>query len=124
MPKQLITEKKFCPHCHRELTPSDIDGYPWVCKHCDENFYDFEANTINDYVNMAKQELYDNKKKPYVDHLISLQGKLGIAYQALEEMYYHGKFKYPSTYLHKKKLTQYVRESIKIQSSNWLRTKW
>lgn len=32
-----------CKNCGIELQPSDVDGYDYVCKFCDENFYDFEA---------------------------------------------------------------------------------
>lgn len=32
-----------CPRCGRKLSPSDVEGYSFVCYRCDENFYDFEA---------------------------------------------------------------------------------
>lgn len=32
-----------CPKCGRKLNPSDVEGYSFVCYHCDENFYGFEA---------------------------------------------------------------------------------
>ena len=34
---------RICKNCGIELQPSDVDGYDYVCKFCDENFYDFEA---------------------------------------------------------------------------------
>lgn len=34
---------RYCPKCKRELSPSDVDGYEFVCRHCDENFYSFET---------------------------------------------------------------------------------
>lgn len=34
---------KACPRCGRELEPSDVAGYRYVCPDCDENFYSFEA---------------------------------------------------------------------------------
>ena len=33
----------LCPKCLRTLEQSDVEGYPFVCKECDENFYTFEA---------------------------------------------------------------------------------
>lgn len=32
-----------CPKCGQKLQASDIKTYPFVCKHCDENFYAIEA---------------------------------------------------------------------------------
>jgi len=37
--------EKYCPKCDRKLEiekEKEID-YPYVCKECDENFYEFEA---------------------------------------------------------------------------------
>lgn len=38
-----MSERNSCPKCGRELDPSDVEGYRFVCHHCDENFYGFEA---------------------------------------------------------------------------------
>lgn len=35
----------ICPHCHRELNPSKVDGYMWECDDCDEDFCSFEVYT-------------------------------------------------------------------------------
>ena len=32
-----------CPKCGKPLSVSDVEGYPFVCRGCDENFYQFEA---------------------------------------------------------------------------------
>ena len=32
-----------CPKCGKQLYTSDIDGYSFVCKECDENFYTMEV---------------------------------------------------------------------------------
>lgn len=34
---------KRCPRCGEFLSPSDVEGYPFVCHECDENFFAFEA---------------------------------------------------------------------------------
>ena len=36
-------KKAYCPKCGAPLSPSDIEGYDYVCYDCDENFYGFEA---------------------------------------------------------------------------------
>tara|TARA_R100001244_G_C5113991_1_gene121839 strand:- start:2 stop:205 length:204 start_codon:yes stop_codon:yes gene_type:complete len=40
-------EEKYCPKCDSKLEvekEKEID-YPYVCKSCDENFYEFETKT-------------------------------------------------------------------------------
>lgn len=32
-----------CPKCGKRLHDSDVDGYKYVCRECDENFYAIEA---------------------------------------------------------------------------------
>ena len=32
-----------CPNCSKSLFKSDLKGYTYLCKHCDENFYSFEV---------------------------------------------------------------------------------
>lgn len=39
---------KFCPHCGGPIyaeTELEID-YPYVCRECDENFFEFEVETV------------------------------------------------------------------------------
>lgn len=39
---------KFCPHCGGPIyaeTELKID-YPYVCRECDENFFEFEVQTV------------------------------------------------------------------------------
>lgn len=39
-----------CPKCGKQLYTSDIDGYSFVCKECDENFYTIEVvNCMADF---------------------------------------------------------------------------
>jgi hypothetical protein len=38
----------ICKNCGLPLHESDVEGYSYVCFLCDENFYDFEANTCQD----------------------------------------------------------------------------
>lgn len=38
-----IVPVRECPHCGRNLYPSQIDGYDYQCFHCDEDFYDIEV---------------------------------------------------------------------------------
>lgn len=33
----------FCPHCLGKLRISDLINYSYVCKKCDENFYNIEV---------------------------------------------------------------------------------
>jgi hypothetical protein len=33
-----------CPKCRKPLYLSDVEGYSFVCKNCDENFYSMEAS--------------------------------------------------------------------------------
>lgn len=35
--------KRLCPHCHKEVIPSETKDYIWQCLDCDEDFYDFEV---------------------------------------------------------------------------------
>lgn len=37
--------RKFCPHCGRLLIRSNISGYAFQCRVCDEDFYRFEVLT-------------------------------------------------------------------------------
>lgn len=40
-----ITETSAkCPKCGQKLQASDIPSYPFVCKHCNENFYAIETH--------------------------------------------------------------------------------
>ena len=38
----------ICKNCGLPLHESDVEGYSYVCFLCDENFYDFEADTCQD----------------------------------------------------------------------------
>tara|TARA_R100001530_G_scaffold10639_4_gene10529 strand:- start:919 stop:1197 length:279 start_codon:yes stop_codon:yes gene_type:complete len=40
--------KTLCPNCYNELEKEKEIDYPYVCRNCDENFYDFE--TIKKYL--------------------------------------------------------------------------
>ena len=47
--KSPIKKAMLCPKCLTALhTEKDIDiDYPYVCKRCDENFYEFECKQPN-----------------------------------------------------------------------------
>lgn len=47
MPESAETKKRVCSRCHHEVSPSDVEGYPYVCKYCDENLYDFETEEVD-----------------------------------------------------------------------------
>ena len=34
---------KRCRRCHSIVSPSDVEGYPYVCYTCDENMFEFEV---------------------------------------------------------------------------------
>ena len=38
-----VTTNKICPHCKSYLFKSDLPQYDYVCKICDENFYESEV---------------------------------------------------------------------------------
>lgn len=47
--KTYVTSAR-CPKCGKQLYTSDIDGYSFVCKECDENFYTIEVvNCMADF---------------------------------------------------------------------------
>ena len=73
----------------------------------------------SEIIKLCRQELYENKVKKYVDAIIDMQGCMGIVYQLLEEMYYHGKLKYPNTYKYRKELSRYYKEYVRQQSKRW-----
>ncbi|HEY0090117.1 MAG TPA: MT-A70 family methyltransferase [Candidatus Lokiarchaeia archaeon] len=35
-----------CPKCSNKLIESDLEEYEWLCKSCDENFYNIEATEV------------------------------------------------------------------------------
>lgn len=64
-------------------------------------------------------ELYDNKKKKYVDIIVDMQGHIGLVYQVLDEMCYHGRFCYPLTYKYRRELSRYYLNMIKEETKKW-----
>ena len=69
-------------------------------------------------------ELFNHKKKKYIDAIIIMQGKTGLIYQVLSEMYCHGRFMYPKTYEYRRELANYYTEIIKNESKIWKRNKF
>lgn len=49
--KQLLSSCG-CPGCNKRLYISDLVNYSYVCKSCDENFYNFETNdnSLKEYI--------------------------------------------------------------------------
>ena len=47
--KYLSNLKRKCPRCGSILTPSDVEGYAYVCHECDENFYHFEVDETKEW---------------------------------------------------------------------------
>ena len=50
--KKYLKTNRFCPKCGKELSleiHSTVGHYPFFCKKCDENFYDFE--TLHKHLN-------------------------------------------------------------------------
>lgn len=41
--KYISNLKKVCRRCGNIVAPSDVVGYPYVCKHCYENKFEFEV---------------------------------------------------------------------------------
>lgn len=42
--KNLFLTNCSCPKCKKPLYLSDVVGYSFVCKNCDENFYSLEVS--------------------------------------------------------------------------------
>ena len=42
--KYLSDRVRKCPKCGKNLSPSDVSGYAYVCVDCDENFYHCEVD--------------------------------------------------------------------------------
>lgn len=76
---------------------------------------------ISKIIDLAEQDLRDNKKKWYVDQIIDMDGHVGIVYQALEEMLCHGHLMYPNTYKYRKELSAYYRKYIREHHKLWER---
>ena len=66
-----------------------------------------------------KKELYLNKKKFALDILVDLQGYHGLELQALDEMYAHGRYKYPITYKYRRELIKEYKEYINKMCKIW-----
>lgn len=61
-----------CPRCGKQLYTSDVDGYSFVCKECDENFYTMEvANCMADLfeINIPMQSETFKEKLPYLKEI-------------------------------------------------------
>lgn len=49
-PNRILVDKylsdlvRKCPKCGKDLAPSDVAEYAYVCEHCDENFYHIEID--------------------------------------------------------------------------------
>lgn len=64
----------ICPKCGNFLETSDVEGYSFVCKECDENFYSLETKTpfadffeINLKMTMDKYKKNEEKLKELVE---------------------------------------------------------
>ena len=42
--KYLSDLVRKCPKCGKDLAPSDVGGYAYLCTNCDENFYHIEVD--------------------------------------------------------------------------------
>lgn len=61
-----------CPHCDEHLYISDLIDYSYLCKNCDENFYDFEVSSKAWYLNdKIRYDLNSEKIKKVDRSLIS-----------------------------------------------------
>ena len=64
-------------------------------------------------INECIKELRTHKKSDYVNKTESLTGRTGLLYCCLGEMYFHGRFMYPTTYKYRYELAKYVEDHIK-----------
>lgn len=58
----------ICRNCGKPLYTSDVEGYPFVCFECDENYYGIEARIpendhIKLFITIGKKRYEDAKKK-------------------------------------------------------------
>ena len=61
--KNLFLTNCSCPKCRKPLYLSDIEGYSFVCKNCDENFYSMEVSCNSVFFKVlwgATREEYEN----------------------------------------------------------------
>lgn len=75
--------------------------------------------TFTKIYDLVEKELKENKKRSYINTIIDMNGHVGIVYEALESMFYHGKLVYPITYKYRKELSKWYCKYIREQRKNW-----
>lgn len=55
----------LCPRCGKKLYTTDIAGYVFVCKECNENFYGIEAQIPNE----GMEIIFNPNHILYMDHI-------------------------------------------------------
>lgn len=61
---ELKISKRICRKCGHEVTKSEIEGYPYQCKECDEDLYTFETEQKGEeYLNENTKDLKEQIEK-------------------------------------------------------------
>lgn len=78
-----------CPNCGKSLVTSDIRGYGFLCKDCDENFYTFEVIEDSELSEISvpmtedifseKQDTFNSLAEKYSLSFLGYDNELGVA---------------------------------------------
>ena len=68
----------------------------------------------SEVLNEVIDEVKAYYKKNVVDTIISTQGVFGLIFEALQLMFYHGRYMFPTTYKYRRELTKWLKEYIQV----------
>lgn len=82
--KKLFLTNVKCPKCDKQLVTSDLEDYPFLCKDCDENFYNMEVdkpkNKFIIYIPMFEEKFLDNLGNMKIQNIIEKYQAKSFAY--------------------------------------------
>lgn len=107
-----------CKNCGLKLSKSDVKGYPYVCYLCDENFYEIEADTVEEGHQTYVSFSYVSEYSKVVPVVVRVQGSLSLnGFQDMREMWEnawderHETLDYPDT---DEEIVKEVLDSLKV----------
>ena len=84
--KKLFLTNEKCPRCGKQLVTSDLDGYSFLCKDCDENFYSMEVakpqNKFVIYIPIFEKKFLDNLNNMKIQNIIEKYQAKSFAYNS------------------------------------------